>query len=371
MKSEGTTKRILVVETGSGLGGSARALGEMLRSIDMNGLFVTVLFTRPDAATERVRAAGAEILKTARPLGRSPQRWLSDSVYLYRLLTHLRPAVVHLNNELYSSVSAIVAARLRGIPVVCHLRSERPPTRIEKLLAPLCRRFVAISERGRKFYRRRLPGAGSRIEVIRDCFAKITPREKTGDSPRPMTLGMTSNLVRGKGHEHVLAAMPQILRKCPDTRLIIAGCATNERRYEDELRGRVVELGLERHVTFAGWQDDISRFLGGIDVLIEASCLSEGYRHTIVEAMRAGVPVVATDVGPAREIIRSAAEGVLVPPRDPETIAEAVCMLLENPCRAGEISRRARLAARGRFRAGGGALKIENLYRRAAMIRRD
>ncbi len=370
MTKNRTTRRVLVVETGSGLGGSARALGEMLRSLDMSGLRVTVLFTRPDAATRRIDGTGVEILKPARPLCRSPRRWPGDATYLWGLFSHIRPAVIHLNNELYSSVPAILAARARGIPIVCHLRSQRRPTRIEKLLAPLCRRLVAISRSGRKYFRRRLPGAGGRIEVIRDGFANIESCERRKNDTRPVTLGMTSNLVRGKGHAHVLEAMPRILRMFPQTRLAVAGCTIDGDECEIELRQQVEALGLSRGVTFAGWQDDIAAFMEEIDILIDASCLPEGYRHTIVEGMRAGLPVIATDVGPVREIIRTAAEGMIVPPHDAEAIAEAVCMLLENPCRMREMARNSRRAALQRFRTDEETGKMENLYRTTALSRR-
>jgi|GEM_PF-3099204 len=370
MTTKRTTRSVLVVETGSGLGGSARALGEMLRSLDMSGLRVTALFTRPDASTERIDREDVEILKTVRPLCRGPERWLRDAIYLYRLFSHLRPAVVHLNNELYSSAPVILAARSRNIPIVCHLRSQRRPTRIEKLLAPLCRRLVAISRSGQMHFRRRLPGAGRRIEVIRDSFANIKPYKREERDMPATRLGMTSNLVRGKGHEYVLEAMPRILRMFPRTRLVIAGRTINGDNYDIELRRRSESLRLTESVAFAGWQDDIARFLGDIDILIDASYLPEGYRHTIVEAMQAGVPVIATDVGPAREIIRTAAEGMIVPPRDAESLAEAVCTLLENPCRMREMARNGRRAVVERRRSDSGTTKMEHLYRTTALSRR-
>jgi glycosyltransferase involved in cell wall biosynthesis len=181
---------------------------------------------------------------------------------------------------------------------------------------------------------------------------------------------MTSNLVRGKGHEYVMEAMPRILRMFPRTRLVIAGRTINGDNYDIELRRRSESLRLTESVTFAGWQDDIARFLGDIDILIDASCLPEGYRHTIVEAMQAGVPVIATNVGPAREIIRTAAEGMIVPPRDAESLADAVCTLLENPCRMREIARNGRRAAVEQRRSDDGTTQMERLYRTTALSRR-
>jgi glycosyltransferase involved in cell wall biosynthesis len=360
--------RVLIVETGSGLGGSARALGEMLRGFDGRRFDATVLFTKPDAASDRM--GSARILKTARAVGRSPRRWPADMMYLRRMLRDARPDVVHLNNELYSSVPVILAAALMRIPVVCHLRSQRRPTRIERLLAPLCRRLVAISFEGQKYFRRRLAGAGRKIEMVQDSFVRIPERLVKRGMKGSVTIGMTSNLVRGKGHETVISAMPRIMRAHPEARLKIAGCAVGDGSYAEELRERVGRLGLGGAVEFAGWVDDIAGFLRGVDILVDASRLPEGYRHTIVEAMQAGAAVVASATGPVREIIRSQAEGVIVPPADSEAIAEAVCMLLDNPRVMREMARTAREAAVSRFQSREGIRRMGELYREAALSRR-
>jgi glycosyltransferase involved in cell wall biosynthesis len=249
------------------------------------------------------------------------------------------------------------------------LRSERRPTRIEKLLAPLCRRLVAISVSGQRFFRRSLPGAGRKIEVIRDSFVRVEPERRGGG--RCPRIGMASNLVRGKGQEHVIAAMAKIRRAFPDARLVIAGTDLGDKGYAEELRAQAEGLGLGDAVEFAGWVDDISAFLGGVDILVDASYLREGYRHTIVEGMQGGVPVIATDVGAVHEIIRSASEGVIVRPCDAGAIADAVLMLLEEPDRMERVARNGRAAVESRLCSDDGARRMEHLLQRVAAARRQ
>jgi glycosyltransferase involved in cell wall biosynthesis len=327
-----------------------------------------VFFTRPDAVTGRVEGIDARIVKSERVLADRPGRWVPDAMYLRRVLSGLRPDVVHINDDIYSAVPAILAAGMMGIPVVCHLRSERKPTRVEKLIAPLCRRFVAICEAGAKYYRRNLPGVGRRIELITDSFTRVEPGRDLRPGKR-MTIGMLSNLGRGKGHEHVIAAMPRILRAFPGARLVIAGSEVRDDGYAGELRLEAERLGIVRAVEFAGWVEDVSGFLGGMDILVDASYLHEGFRHTIVEGMQGGVPVIATDVGAVREIISSDEEGVVIPPGSTEAIADAVCALLGNPRMMGEIANGGRAAAEVRLRADGGTGRMERLLRRTAARR--
>ena len=96
---------------------------------------------------------------------------------------------------------------------------------------------------------------------------------------------------------------------------------------EGELRREVEELGLSQSVRFLGWRDDVPEILACVDLFVLAS-LWEGLPYTLLEAMAAGLPVVATDVGGCREVVLDGETGLLVPPRAPEALAQAIMMLL-------------------------------------------
>jgi len=111
----------------------------------------------------------------------------------------------------------------------------------------------------------------------------------------------------------------------------------------DRLREKCVrlgeELGISDRVFFTGWRSDISQLLAACDVVVEPSSLPEGLRRTIIEAALSNKPIIATEVGSAREVLLDGKCGILVPARHPEVLAEQMAAL------AGDGQRRAALGA--------------------------
>jgi glycosyltransferase involved in cell wall biosynthesis len=97
-----------------------------------------------------------------------------------------------------------------------------------------------------------------------------------------------------------------------------------------KLRELVALLGLEPYVRFAGFRRDIQRLLAGSDVMVLPSHW-EGFGLVLLEAMEAGIPVVATRVGAIPEVVAEGETGLIVPPRDPDALAAAMARLLGNP----------------------------------------
>lgn len=122
-----------------------------------------------------------------------------------------------------------------------------------------------------------------------------------------------------KGHQYFLEAAVEVLRHVPGARFWIIGAGSREHA----LRRKVVELGLEDAVRFLGRRSDVPDLLGQIDVVVSAS-IWEGFPTVILEAMAAGVPVVATDVSGSRELVRDGVTGRLVPMANVPRLAEAI-----------------------------------------------
>ena len=123
--------------------------------------------------------------------------------------------------------------------------------------------------------------------------------------------------------------MPHVVETVPDARLIIAGGGTQEA----DLRALVANLGLHGHVTFVGKvpHDDVPALMGTLDVVVNPTVVPESFGVVILEAAAMGLPVVATDVGGVPEVCVRDTNGVLVPPRDPVALAEALVDLASNP----------------------------------------
>ncbi|HEU4698413.1 MAG TPA: glycosyltransferase family 4 protein, partial [Gemmatimonadales bacterium] len=151
-------------------------------------------------------------------------------------------------------------------------------------------------------------------------------------------VGMVANFNRAvKGVGYFFDAMPAIAQAVPEVRFLLLGRGPEEAA----LRARARELGVEAHVIFAGFQEEIGSFYDMMDLSVLTS-LSEGLSMTLLESMQHGVAVVATAVGGNPELVREGETGYLVPPRDVPAFADRVVALLRDP------ARRAAFGAAGR-----------------------
>lgn len=129
-------------------------------------------------------------------------------------------------------------------------------------------------------------------------------------------------LVEQKGHEYLIQAAPQIVKKYPNVYFLFLG--DGPRR--SKLESGIAELGLKSHFVFAGMVDDVAALLSACDLMIHPS-IEEPFGIAILEGMRAGLPIIASRVGGIPEVIRENETGLLVEPKNPDAIAAAVISL--------------------------------------------
>jgi len=138
-------------------------------------------------------------------------------------------------------------------------------------------------------------------------------------------LASFGNLHPRKGHEYAVMAMPDILREHPTARLMLVG----EGPRHAYLEALAKSLGIQASIMMRGFEPNVPALMLSVDVCVHPS-LDEPFGIALLEAMAAGKPVVATSVDGIPEIIEHGANGLLVPPRDPKAIADAVLALLRN-----------------------------------------
>ncbi|MCZ7584033.1 MAG: glycosyltransferase family 4 protein [Deltaproteobacteria bacterium] len=151
-------------------------------------------------------------------------------------------------------------------------------------------------------------------------------------------VAVIGSLYRIKGHALLLSALPRILKSIPALRVAFIG-AFKEPDVEEELRALAEPFG--RAVVFTGFRADVQELLPAVDVLAVPSHY-EGLSLTLCEAMACGIPAVATRVGGNPEVIDHGLNGLLVPPRDPDALADAIVSLFGDD----ELRRRLGTAAR-------------------------
>jgi glycosyltransferase involved in cell wall biosynthesis len=224
-------------------------------------------------------------------------------------------------------------------------------------------RLVAVSESARQEVLRRDGYAPDRVVVIHNGIARRPApgagpyvREQLGIGPDAPVVGTLSTLRPVKGHEVAIEAMAEITRRVPGARLVVVG----EGESRPALERAAAHLGPV--VKFAGFRDDVMPVLDAFDVLAHPS-RQEAFPTTLLEAMAAGVPQVATAVGGIPEIVEDGHTGLLLaPPPEPAALADRVVSLLQDPARREELAAAGRERFAERFGADGWARRLRALY---------
>jgi L-malate glycosyltransferase len=249
--------------------------------------------------------------------------------------------------------------------------SDAPPTWKRRLVNPLLAGFdgaiIAVSEELRRhMLEARFPAA--RVAVVRNGI-EVGARPSAGDrGAARRALGITgaaplavsvARLDTVKDFGTLLDAFATVRRRLPDARLLIVGDGP-ERAWMTQ---RAARPDLDGAVVLLGYRDDVRAVIAAADVYVNSS-ISEGISITILEAMAAGLPVVATAVGGTPEVLTGDAGGVLVPSRDPGRLASALLELLADPDRRAAMGTAARRRLETAFTIDRMVDEYVNTYRR-------
>jgi glycosyltransferase involved in cell wall biosynthesis len=226
--------------------------------------------------------------------------------------------------------------------------------------------MVAVAEDVRRFLadrigvpREKLRTIYNGIDVKTACCADdgVRVRHELGIPERTPVLGTIANLYPVKGHTFLLKAAAEVARAVPLAVWLLAGRGRLLGELEDEAR----RLGIADQVRFLGFRDDAAALLQAVNVFILPS-LSEGLPVAVLEAMAAGKPVVATDVGGNREVIVDGQTGFLVPPRDAGALAARTITLLTDKSLADRYGAEGQARVREEFSLERMVSAYEELY---------
>jgi len=291
-----------------------------------------------------------------------PVRGRGDLASLFehaRTLRQLDANVVHVNQHLWSGQYGVIASALAGLPSVCVVHGVMPPSSTSQryltiATAHLSRHFVGVSHFVAARIRAELRLGGGRVSTI---YNGIPPEEPEAASSTtrmlPGTILGVGRLAREKGFDLLVEAMPYL----PGRHLLLAGDGP-ERAF---LAALVSSLGVDDRVEFAGWVSEpwAGRFRP--DLLVVPSRF-EAMPLVILEAMRAGVPVVAARVGGTPELVVNNVTGLLTEPESPRSLAVAIESLLEDSQRREEMARAAKRRLAERFSDSTMVASYEDLY---------
>jgi glycosyltransferase involved in cell wall biosynthesis len=227
---------------------------------------------------------------------------------------------------------------------------------------------IAVSEATRRYQRLHNFVRGSRIETIHNFIdyprlaavsadARLRVRESLAIAADAPLLGIVGNVIRRKGLLYLVRALPAILAAVPDARLLVIG---GEERgdYASRVRAAAEQSGVAAAITWTGHRSDIGELLAALDLYVLPS-LEESFPLSVLEAMAAGLPVVATAVGGIPECVVPGETGLLVPPAKTAPLAAAIVALLGDPALRRRFGQAGRLRIQQRFTAESQTPSIE------------
>lgn len=165
---------------------------------------------------------------------------------------------------------------------------------------------------------------------------------------------------REKGQWVLLEAMKHVVRECSNTMVLFAGEGPDLRQLEK----RTMDLDLQQHTRWLGFRSDIPVLLNLADVVVVPSTIAEGFGFPAIEGYACGVPAIGSRIGGIPEVIIDGRTGLLVPPADIESLANAVCSVIQNDSLRQVLARGARDAAE-RFSVQNHVEQLIPLYRQA------
>ena len=353
--------RVLIMMTAREVGGAELYVERLTRTLSSQCHFTIVLPSHPRVeALAQCLANHAQVIR----LAIENQRQLLTVVREVHTLAR-QADVVHLNSNHPGSRLGILfgfALTRSGTPLICveHRVSQLDDIVVPGALRPFlprlfrwsrrdAARVIAVSQQNAALLTSYYGLRAEQITVVLNgidlpCFsesqiarARAVLRAELGLANQAILILTLARLAPNKGHRYLVEAIPEVLRAHPNVHFVFAG----QPDQAEPIIARIEALGLQPHVHLLGFRSDTHHLLAASDFFVLPS-LAEGFSLALVEALAAGLPTVATNVGGASEVIQSGQGGILVPPADSAALAAALNHLLSLD--EAEIQRQRRAA---------------------------
>ena len=353
---------IAVMMTSFEPGGTERQMVELVRRLDPSRWTVHIAcFRRRGSWFPRAAEA-------ARSVAEFPVSSLKRPSMLRQMWSFAewcrakRIALVH-TADIYANIFGLPAAALASVPARIGNRRgqiqppDRPPAQIamQRAAYGFAHKVVANSRAAaNRLIFERVPSR--KIAVVPnglDCD-RVPPRPPRATLRKVVVV---ANLRPEKGHDVLIDAAVDVLRRFPDARFEIVGGGPDLA----PLLARAEARRVLHAFTFLGQRDDVAARLAAADIFVLPS-RSEAFPNAVLEAMAAGLPIVASRVGGLCELIEEGTTGLLVPPGDPQPLADRICRLIADPPHAARMGSAARTAVHARYSFERMVESFESIY---------
>lgn len=342
MKENPRKIKVLFVITKSNFGGAQHYVYDLARGLSRDKFETVVACGGSDILIDKLNEAQVRTIPLPLTRDISPLRDLTSFFALVHLFRTECPDTVHLNSAKASGLGAL-AARITGVPNIIFTahgwafnedRSHLSRVVIKFfswLTVLLAHKTIAVSEAVRSDTKN-WPGIGNKVVTIHNGIdiIPLLPREearkKLGIPLDSFIIGSIAELHPNKGLPYAIEAVAKLSEKYPYIYYVILGDGEEKARLDT----LVDTHGLRGRVLLSGFVKDASSYLKAFDCFVLPST-KEGLPYVILEAGLAELPVIATSIGGIPEVIEDQKTGLLVSPRDPRALAEALQHLISSP----------------------------------------
>jgi glycosyltransferase involved in cell wall biosynthesis len=248
--------------------------------------------------------------------------------------------LVYLNNDPNCNLAAALAAKMRGIPMIMHARGFCDDTRGTRWVLENIRHCIAVSHAVKKgIVDIGLPAdqctvvhEGLDLKLFHPQAAAPGLRAALGLPEDAPVITLVGGLIDWKGQDVLLEACPAIHARFPEARILLVGSAYGrDNRFAEMIRRQAAAPAMAGRVHLLGARSDIPALLSISSVVLHTSTQPEPFGRTFLEGMAMGKPVIAASEGGPVEVIADRVDGLLIAPREPRLLAEAIIGLLADP----------------------------------------
>jgi glycosyltransferase involved in cell wall biosynthesis len=363
--SEARPIRLLLVVDSLEVGGAERQVVDLAGALRRKGYGITVACSVAGDLSGALEEEGVPV----RPLLKRLAKRRLSLAYAWRLRRLLKGEQFDLvHAHIYASIAAAAIATLEtDVPLVIteHTEASWQDWRarwVSRWVYRRAARIIAVSTPIRRRLIERDDVHPDLITIVPNAVASAS--EPHADAPLPTEprerplVGVVARLQPEKGVASFLKAAARVAPQFPEAHFVVAG----DGPIRQELVALTEDLDLGSRVHFLGFRSNASALMRSLDVLVAPS-LTEGSPLVTLEAMAAGVPVVASAVGGIPDQIRHDKDGLLVPPGDTDALGNALLALLRDPPRARRLGEAGRRRVASRFSHATMVRQIEDLYR--------
>ena len=377
----GNVKVALCSDWYPGTGGVTSHMACLAEELQRLGNDVTIITKKDHGKTTRRALPKVKIIEI--PLLSGNVLAPPNLIKLERVLREGRFDVVHGHHAFTpTSLLSVSLAKRLGIPTVLTNHSisfgydSRIWTPFSYLLFPYrvyinkADRVIAVSRAAADFIEHFADKRKITVipNMVGETFFDGDPGEKTSEKKNRPTILYVGRLSHRKGLHTLIIAMRRVVKKIPEARMLIVG----DGLMREFIKLLIKAFGLEENVKLLGSvpERQLKLFYKMSDVFVLPSVYGESFGIVLLEAMASGVPVVATDTGGIRDVVKDNCTGLLVERENSEGLAKAMLKVLKDPKLAEKLVRNAKREAM-KYRSGVIARKIESVYEELALAKRS